>query len=227
MWSLALLTVLCCASAVVGQDVARPSCDDPEVEAAYEDPSGCDRYFLCSNGTLTEEVCENGLLFSGRGAVHEHCDYHWNVDCGERPFELTPARDGACPYSFGIFPSGEGCADYSIKCAFGEAEPDLCEEGLAYDDRNHACNWPDLIPECSIGDAEHLVGFSCPSQIPVGSASIRFGQFPRFATGQCDRLVTCVNYYPRLIKCPPSQSVDDNSLTCVSSELVPGCGVRK
>ena len=68
-----------------------------------------------------------------------------------------------------------------------------------------------------------LVGFSCPEQIPVGSASILFGQFPRFATGQCDRLVTCVNYYPRLIKCGPGQSVDDNSLTCVDSELVPGC----
>ena len=72
--------------------------------------------------------------------------------------------------------------------------------------------------------ATDLVGFSCPSQIPVGSASIRFGQFPRFATGECDRLVACVNYYPRLIKCGASQSVDDNSLTCVDSELVPGCG---
>ena len=67
---------------------------------------------------------------------------------------VTPAPEGACPYSFGVFPSGEGCADYFIKCASGKAEPELCEEGLAYDDRIHACNWPDLIPECSIGDAE-------------------------------------------------------------------------
>ena len=47
------------------------------------------QYFLCSNGTLTEETCGNGLMFSGTGAVHENCDYHWRVDCGERPFERT------------------------------------------------------------------------------------------------------------------------------------------
>ena len=27
----------------LGQDGARPSCDDPEAEIAYEDPSGCDK----------------------------------------------------------------------------------------------------------------------------------------------------------------------------------------
>ena len=126
---------------VLGQEGARPSCDDPEVEIAYEDPSGCDKvmseadfwngvrqtympmnndvqfipkyklslwsflsvppvfpslqYFLCSNGTLTEESCENGLMFSGKGAVHDNCDYHWRVDCGERPFERA-CQSRAC-----------------------------------------------------------------------------------------------------------------------------------
>lgn len=68
-----------------------------------------------------------------------------------------------------------------------------------------------------------LVGYSCPQEIPVGSASLRFGAFPRFATGECDRLVTCINYYPRLTKCERGKSVDENALTCVDSELVPGC----
>ena len=71
------------------------------------------------------------------------------------PVAVKAARDGgACPYSFGLFPSGEGCTDYFVKCAYGEPQPELCTEGLAYDERTHSCNWPDLMPECSVGDAE-------------------------------------------------------------------------
>ena len=68
---------------------------------------------------------------------------------------VQAAREGgACPYSFGLFPSGEGCTDYFVKCAYGEPQPELCTEGLAYDELTHSCNWPDLMKTCSVGDAE-------------------------------------------------------------------------
>lgn len=51
---------------------------------AYAHPEQCDQFFLCTNGTLTLETCENGLLFDGKGAVHNHCNYNWAVDCGHR-----------------------------------------------------------------------------------------------------------------------------------------------
>ena len=35
------------------------------------------------SGTLTEEVCENGLVFDGYADVHNHCNYNWAVDCGK------------------------------------------------------------------------------------------------------------------------------------------------
>lgn len=54
---------------------------------AYPHPELCDHFYLCTNGTLTEEVCENGLLFDGKGAVHNHCNYHWAVDCGVRKYQ--------------------------------------------------------------------------------------------------------------------------------------------
>ncbi|XP_037074029.1 protein obstructor-E-like [Pollicipes pollicipes] len=190
------------------------SCEYSEGLQTYPDPYSCDSYFKCANGTLTQERCENGLLFSGIGAVHDNCDYFWRVECGDRPFELSAARDWRLPLT----------ASACFRPATGAR---LLRQGLAYDEVSHSCNWPDLLPECSPGDAEQLVGYSCPDKIPAGSASLRFGPFPRFVTGQCDRLVTCVNYFPRLTVCPLGKAVDEASLTCVDAELVPGCGYAK
>ena len=50
----------------------------------YPDPGLCDHFYLCVNGTLTYEQCENGLLFDGTGNVHNHCNYNWAVNCGDR-----------------------------------------------------------------------------------------------------------------------------------------------
>ena len=60
-------------------------------------------------GTLYEEVCENGLVFDGHGAVHNHCNYNWAVDCGKRVYDDTPISSPGCLYQFGIYPVGEGC----------------------------------------------------------------------------------------------------------------------
>lgn len=59
---------------------------------AYAHPELCDQFFLCTNGTLTVETCENGLLFDGKGAVHNHCNYNWAVDCGERKADRKSIR---------------------------------------------------------------------------------------------------------------------------------------
>jgi len=207
-----------------------PSCPYADHAIAFPDPTACDGYYRCANGTVTQERCGHGLLFSGAGAVHEHCDYNWRVNCGDRPLPpdaTNPAgRGGVCPYAFGLFPTSEKCVDIYVKCVYGEPQPEQCPEGLAYDARVHACNWPDLLPYCSVKEAEQLVGYSCPEQVPAGSASLRFGLYPRFATGQCDRLVTCVNYYPRLTVCEYGKVVDEGSLTCVDAGLVKGCGGR-
>lgn len=61
-----------------------PPCPDPYGVHAYAHPEDCNSFFLCTNGTLTLEHCENGLLFDGHGAVHNHCNYYWAVNCGHR-----------------------------------------------------------------------------------------------------------------------------------------------
>lgn len=63
---------------------APTNCPEPYGVQAYAHPENCDQFFLCTNGTLTLETCENGLLFSGKGGVHNHCNYNWAVECGER-----------------------------------------------------------------------------------------------------------------------------------------------
>ena len=59
------------------------------------------------------------------------------------------SRDSSsyCEYAFGIFPVSSGCNTNFYRCAYGEAEQVPCEKGLAYDERIHACNWPDLLLE--------------------------------------------------------------------------------
>lgn len=61
-----------------------PECPEQHGVQAYAHPESCNLFFLCTNGTLTVEQCENGLLFDGKGAVHNHCNYNWAVHCGER-----------------------------------------------------------------------------------------------------------------------------------------------
>ena len=69
----------------------------------------------CENGTLTEEICENGLAYDGHGNVYNHCNYNWAVDCGDaqsakaRTYDDTPISSPGCLYQFGIYPVGKGC----------------------------------------------------------------------------------------------------------------------
>lgn len=44
---------------------------------SWENRDHCDRYYMCTNGTFTEEACPNGLAYSQQGAVYQHCAYNW------------------------------------------------------------------------------------------------------------------------------------------------------
>jgi len=224
------------------------------------------------NGTLTLETCENGLLFDGKGAIHNHCNYHWAVNCDKRlndsswtnpeihkrnfkswaprwifhpvalflfSFTVAPISTPGCEYQFGIYPKVPGGCDTSyVKCAYGVAYDTPCEPGLAYDEKNHVCNWPDLLldrcnPErkirkCKSGknpsspflpwipiNLVEVVGFRCPDKVEPNTLAYKFWPFPRYSIGgDCHRLITCVNGYPRLISCGYGTVFNENSLTC-------------
>nr|CAD7404131.1 unnamed protein product [Timema cristinae] len=188
----------------------------------YAHPDLCDHFFLCTNGTVTVEQCENGLLFDGKGSVHKHCNYNWAVDCGARKYEDVPISSPGCLYQFGIYPESAACSTNYLKCAYGVAQQTPCEPGLAYDDKTHSCNWPDLLLDTC--NPEAILGFKCPTKVPSNTVAAKFWPFPRFAIpGDCGRLITCVNNFPRLISCGDSKVFDEESLTCEDPDVVPKC----
>jgi len=128
------------------EDVEITSCPESFGLQLYPHPKNCDQFYKCANGTLTLETCSNGLLFDGKGSVHEYCNYYWATDCGERVYELEPEpgrfSSPYCEYSFGLFRASSACELFFYRCAFGEAEEVACEKGLAYDDRTHSATGP-------------------------------------------------------------------------------------
>lgn len=193
-------------------------CPDPGL-LAWPHATHCDHYTRCENGTVTEEVCPNGLLFSEKGGIYDFCDYNWRVDCaGVKPGPI-PSPD--CPWQFGVFPSGN-CIQY-FKCQFGVANLTDCGPGLAYDDLTHSCNWPDLVDGC---DSEAIVGFRCPDH--ATGLSGKFYPYPRYPhPGDCTKLITCVNDQPRLISCGPGTAFSPYSYTCEDARDVPECPVAQ
>ena len=81
-----------------------------------------------SQGTLTEEICENGLVFDGYGDIHNHCNYNWAVDCGKRVYDDTPISSPGCLYQFGIYPVGEGCQTTFFKVRMTQCKDVLMEQ---------------------------------------------------------------------------------------------------
>merc|ERR1712062_409096 len=121
------------------------SCPEAYGLQLYPHEQYCDKFYKCAHGTLYEEVCENGLVFDGHGAVHNHCNYNWAVDCGKRVYDDTPISSPGCLYQFGIYPVGEGCQTTFFKCAAGVAYETPCYKGLAYNPEIHVCDYPDSV----------------------------------------------------------------------------------
>lgn len=195
--------------------VAEPYCPEKFGEQAYAHPELCDHFFLCVNGTLTLEQCENGLIFTGKGGVHNHCAYNWDFknECGDRFYDPKPIQNGICEFAFGIYEESPACSTSYIKCEYGIPNQLPCDKGLVYDERIHGCNWPDLLLEkCN---PEAVVGFKCPAKVDPKSAAARFWPFPRFAVpGDRHSLFVCTEGHPRLVSCGEDKLFDESTLTC-------------
>lgn len=67
-----------------------------------------------------------------------------------------------------------------------------------------------------------IVGFKCPDKVDPHSPAAKFWPYPRFPVpNDCERLITCVKGFPRLITCGDNKVFDENTLTCEEPEHVP------
>lgn len=175
---------------------------------SWENKDHCDRYYMCTNGTFTEEACPNGLAYGQQGAVYQHCAYNWNVNCGNKK-TAEPIASPGCPWQFGIFPivqNGRCSIDY-FACEWGVPETKRCSpEGLFYDDRIKGCQWADQLG-CK---SEGLLNFKCPSE----DEDNPYWPYPRYYHTAQD-VIVCVNEQPRLVHCNEDQLVDPSSLACI------------
>lgn len=91
-----------------------------------------------------------------------------------------------------------------------------CQLGLAYDDRIHTCNWPDLLMESVGCDPSAALGdFRCPATAELSSLAQRFFPFPRFPVAKDPRLyIICLDGVPRLNSCGEGSLFSEESLGC-------------
>jgi len=179
----------------------------------YPHPDSCHSFYKCENGTLTEELCEHGLLFDGHGNIHNHCNYHWGVNCQGRYSDVVAHESGPCEFDYSQQRGPGYCEKYYIKCSGGVPKDVPCTEGLAYDNRTRSCNWPDLMLdfECV---PEQIVGFKCPAEIDPASLTARFIPFPRFPSDDPGSYIVCVDGSPRRLFCGGDSIFDEATLTC-------------
>jgi len=205
---------------VSGQIITEVECPEKEGLQVYPHPQSCNEFYKCANGTLTLEICANGLLFNVNtalsGAVDNHCSYNWQTNCHGRRNDSTPISSSGCKYQYGIFPVHKGCFTSYNKCAKGVPTEVPCQLGLAYDDRIHACNWPDLLVKSAGCDPSALVGgFKCPSEAELSPLARRFLPFPRFSIRNEPGLyIICVNGLPRLNSCGHGSLFSEDILSC-------------
>merc|ERR1712117_920719 len=143
MGSLSLVTIMLTALVVSGLVATAAAqyagCPEPYGLQVYPHEQYCDKFYKCANGTLTEEVCENGLVFDGYADVHNHCNYNWAVDCGKRVYDDTPISSPGCLYQYGIYPVGEGCQTTFFKCVEGSPRIHYCGDNSVFDSQTLTC----------------------------------------------------------------------------------------
>jgi Chitin binding Peritrophin-A domain len=195
----------------------------------FPDPVQCDKYYECVNGTSTEKLCPDGLVFDKNITRFFKCDHPFKVDCGKRT-ELQPAQKVSefCPRRNGVFyhPDLTLC-DMFYTCDEGIHSIGQCVDGLHFYELSGECVWPH-IPDRQNCKEKKLItedGFSCP-KVKKKDKHGTFDRHPHYEhPTHCQKFYVCLNGDdPRLLTCEePTEVFNPQTTSCDLPKNVPGC----
>nr|XP_018906591.1 PREDICTED: probable chitinase 3 [Bemisia tabaci] len=192
----------------------------PEPNGYFADGYQCDKYYVCTDGVITEKLCPDGMVFNDYNPSVEKCDLPFNIDCSQRPERQTPKPSQHCPRQNGYFAHEDGhICDKFYYCVDGKYNAITCPAGLVYNENTGICTWPDEAKKkhCS---SQEVFQFSCPN---VSTTEAQ--QHPRYADPQdCQYFYVCINgEIPRRNGCKMGQVFNDASKACDWPRNVPEC----
>ncbi|XP_069961268.1 protein obstructor-E isoform X2 [Cherax quadricarinatus] len=202
MLRLSFLTLSVLTVAAMGQDGFADPCRSKTRTTAHEDH--CDLYYECINDLPVVQSCPNGLFYQGKRTrgLFGVCDYHFNVDCYDRPSSNPPIKTEHCDWLYGIFGHETSCTRYWT-CWNGTATEQFCIGGLLYNEDTHSCDWPQNVRGCQ----KHPLCKDDPNaNVPLGKS--------------CERYWACQGGYPRLQRCPATLVFDKQTRRCVNPPTV-------
>ncbi|XP_046648669.1 uncharacterized protein LOC124338619 [Daphnia pulicaria] len=222
MWIPTLFAVTAFVGCIAGAALPTPRCELSLRPYMIEDDEFCDKYYVCLNGTATEEFCDDGLVFD---ITKDKCELPHAVQCGDRKKQQNPRPTSNCPRRNGMFPV-KGSCDKFYHCTDGQHTLIACPPGVIFEPLVGACVHADQTnrPNCS---ASQVLNFMCPN-IGSGanpSASLRFGDHDRLAhPTSCRHFYMCLlTGMPRLGGCTYGLVFNPVSGRCDQPQNVRGC----
>ncbi|XP_076346227.1 protein obstructor-E-like isoform X2 [Tachypleus tridentatus] len=190
----------------------------PEPYGFFPHPTHCDRFWACDNGTATQKLCGNGLVFDPFDKLTENCAYAYTVNCGDRTEVEPPISTPHCPRLYGVFGDKKNCQVF-YSCWNGEGSRYECSPGLAFDPDHRVCVWADNVPNCK--QQEVAEGFVCPDPIEISQQA---GVYTRHAhPTDCRYFFVCSEGVARSYGCGISTVFNAKTLQCEDAENVEGC----
>ncbi|KZS03170.1 Gasp [Daphnia magna] len=221
MWFKTLLAIATFVSCIAAATVRTLPCERSHRPYMLPDTEFCDKYFVCQDGTATEEFCDDGLVFDDD---KEKCELPHAVQCGSRTKQQNPRSTLNCPRRNGMYPVPGSC-DKFYHCTDGQESLIACPPGVIFEPLVGACVHADQTnrPNCS---ASQFLNFVCPS-IGIGAnpTVLRFGDHDRLAhPSSCRHFYMCLlTGMPRLGGCTYGLVFNPVSGRCDEPQNVRGC----
>ncbi|XP_037080585.1 protein obstructor-E-like [Pollicipes pollicipes] len=158
----------------------------------------CDKFYECvGNDEVLVRDCPNGLVYAGRQAQVDVCGYEHEYPCDVAQLRNAPIPTEHCDWLYGIFGHETSCTRYWT-CWNGTSVEQFCIGGLLYNEKTHACDWPEFVADCQ---KHPLCAEDANGNVPLGKS--------------CERYWSCQGGYPRLMRCPATLVFDKISRRCV------------